>query len=187
MLESAGVSTTRLSAPGMSVRAIRCCSNRWRWPSGTARRSLNRHRQARVFRRRSCWRGSRGCLRWGCAAPRLLGRVGQVALRAGALETAVTILEAGVTLARDDATSDLLLDFAEALVVGGRPADATGVYQRVLARPELPPMSRARALRELAHGLYFTGRHEAAAARFGECVALATRVDPEVAVHPLVS
>jgi DNA-binding CsgD family transcriptional regulator len=117
----------------------------------------------------------------------LLGKVGQTALRAGALETAITILEAGVELARDEVTSELLVDYAEALVLGGRPSDAIAVYQRVVDRPELAPMPRAHALRMFALGLYFTGSHEAAAARFEKAAELATDIDPAYAVDTLIS
>jgi tetratricopeptide (TPR) repeat protein len=109
----------------------------------------------------------------------LLERVGRAALRTGALETAMTVLEAGVELAREQAGSELLLDFAEALVSGGRPAEAIGVYERVLGRSELATMTRAHALRMFARCLYYIGNHEAAAARFEKSAELAEKVDPD--------
>ena len=129
----------------------------------------------------------RGDLAGDREAVALLARVGRAALGAGAVETAITILEAAADLAAANATPELLLDLGEALTSGGRPEQAIAVCERVLATVDVPTMTRAQALRLLARALVYTGAYQAAAGRFEESAQLATALDPDFAVQTLVA
>jgi len=117
----------------------------------------------------------------------LLERVGRSALLVGALETAVTVLEAAAGLAGEQATPGLLVSLADALIFAGRPAEAARACDRVLSRPGLQAMTRADALRALARALVYTGAYPAAADRFEECIGLTGDADPGAAVRTFLA
>jgi DNA-binding CsgD family transcriptional regulator len=113
----------------------------------------------------------------------LLERVGRSALRAGALETAVTVLQAAAGLAGEHATAGLLASLADALTFADRPAEAAHACNRALSRPGLQPMTRAGVLRRLARALVYTGAFPAAADRFEESIVLTAQADPGTTVR----
>ncbi len=113
----------------------------------------------------------------------LLERVGRSAQRAGALATAVIVLEAAAGLAGEQAMPSLLVSYADALTFAGRSADAASACNRVLSRPALPAMTRAAALRSLARALIHAGAYPAAADRFEECASLTADTDPRATVR----
>ena len=115
----------------------------------------------------------------------VLERAGRAARRTGALATAVTRLDAAVTMAGDLAGPGLLLARAEALLAGGHPDRAITAYQELLSRPGCPVRARVEALRMLGRALVMTGDHDRAAAMFGEAVELARAEDPGTAVQVL--
>jgi DNA-binding CsgD family transcriptional regulator len=117
----------------------------------------------------------------------LLERVGRSALRAGALETAVAVLEAAAGLAGEQATPRLLVSLADALTYAGRPAEAASACDRVLSRAGLEAVTQAGALRALARALVYTGAYSAAAERFEECIGLTADADPSSAVRTFLA
>jgi DNA-binding CsgD family transcriptional regulator len=117
----------------------------------------------------------------------LLERVGRSALRVGALETAVTVLEAAAGLAGDQAAPRLLVSLADALTYAGRPAEAASACDRVLSRPGVEAVTRADALLALARALVYTGAYPAAADRFEECIGLTAQADPGTAVRTFLA
>ena len=118
-------------------------------------------------------------------AAAVLEKSGRVALRAGALATAITWLDAAVAMAADRASTGLLLAQGEALLVGGQPDRASRAYQRLL-RQAVPVNAQVEALRMRGRALVMAGDHEAAAAVFDEAARIAEPVDPETAVAVLL-
>ena len=115
----------------------------------------------------------------------VLERAGRAARRTGALATAVTRLDAAVTMAGDLAGTGLLLARAEALLTGGHADRAITAYQGLLSRPDCPVRARVEALWMLGRALVMTGDHDRAAAVFGEAALLARAEDPGTAVQVL--
>ena len=116
----------------------------------------------------------------------VLERAGRAARRAGALETAVTRLDAAVALAGDRASASLLLAQAEALVVAGQVRRAVAAYRQLLAWPGIPVSVTVEALWMLGRALVMTGDHDRAAATFEKAARVARPVDPGTAVRVLV-
>jgi DNA-binding CsgD family transcriptional regulator len=117
----------------------------------------------------------------------VLERVGRSALKVGAVETAVTVLEGATGLAGQQAPSGLLVSLAQALIFAGRPAESARACDRVLSRPGLPTMTRASALRALARALVYGGAYPAAAERFEECIELTGTADPVAVVRTFLA
>jgi ATP/maltotriose-dependent transcriptional regulator MalT len=107
------------------------------------------------------------------AAIMVVERAGRAALAVGALDTAAEHLRAAVRLAGSGASSALLLSLGEVLVVGGRPAEAIEVYERLCIQAGLDPVDRVQALRMLSRALFVTAAHDQAIQRFGEAAAVA--------------
>jgi DNA-binding CsgD family transcriptional regulator len=107
------------------------------------------------------------------AAIGVVERAGRAALAAGALGTAAGHLRAAVRLAGDRASPALLLALGEVLVVGGRPAEAIDVYERLRTQADLDTTDRVQTLRMLSRTLFITARYGQATQRFTEAAALA--------------
>jgi DNA-binding CsgD family transcriptional regulator len=116
----------------------------------------------------------------------VLERAGRMARRAGALHAAVTRLNAAVELTAGRAGPDLLLAQAEALLADGRPDQAAGVCQGLLARPGLPAGTAVQARWMLGRALVMTGAHDQAHAVFGQAADLAEPNDPQTAAEVLL-
>jgi tetratricopeptide (TPR) repeat protein len=116
----------------------------------------------------------------------ILERVGQIALRMGALASAASHLQTAVELAGDLAGAELLLELGEALLASGRPAEAAPVYERILARQSVPGVIRSKAMRMLGRALSATGLPERAAAQFEAAATLAEGEDPRLAAEALL-
>ena len=117
----------------------------------------------------------------------VMERVGRAARRAGATESAMSVLAAAAALAGANANAQLLSELTDVWSTGGRSAAAADVGERVLLMSGLPTMIRARTLRALARAYAYLGNLEAAARRIGECVDLTEAVAPEFAVQTLLS
>ena len=109
------------------------------------------------------------------AAIAVLESAGRAALRSGALQTAVHHLRAALDFSGDRPSPALLGVLAEALLAGGRPAEAIDVAERLLAGPGLPPAERAATLRLLGHAHWAAGATDRADRHLGESAALAER------------
>lgn len=107
------------------------------------------------------------------AAITVLERAGRAAMATGAPGTAVEHLQAAVRLAGDRASPALRLALGEALVIGGRPAEAIDVYERLRTQAGLDPVDRVQTLRMLCRALFVTAEHDHAMQWFREAVALA--------------
>jgi AAA ATPase domain len=107
------------------------------------------------------------------AAIMVVERAGRAALTVGALGAATEHLRAAVRLAGSRASSALLLSLGDVLVVGGWPAEAIEVYERVCAQVDLDPVDRVRSLRMLSRALFVTAAHDQAIQRFDEAAAVA--------------
>jgi DNA-binding CsgD family transcriptional regulator len=119
-------------------------------------------------------------------AAAVLEETGRAARRAGAIATAVTWLDAAVTMAGDQAGLGLLLARAEALLVAGQLDRAIPAYQQLLARPALPVNAQVEALWMLGRALVMTGDHDRAAAIFDQAASTAQAGDPGTAVQVLL-
>lgn len=115
-----------------------------------------------------------------------LERAGRAALDVGALGTAASQLTTAVDLARERATTPLLLAQAEALLGAGDPIAASHSYERVLSRNRIGTDVRAAALRMRGRALYASGDHLTAAACFTEAAELLLVDDPAAAAEALV-
>jgi DNA-binding CsgD family transcriptional regulator/tetratricopeptide (TPR) repeat protein len=115
-----------------------------------------------------------------------LERLGRQALRAGAVATAMKALGAGVKLAGPDASPELVLDWASALVAGGHPVRARAVCERLLGDPDLPTGLRVRAQRRLADAIQGIGDPDRASVVSREATSLAEAADAPLAVSELV-
>jgi DNA-binding CsgD family transcriptional regulator len=73
------------------------------------------------------------------------------------------------------------------MAAGGRPADAAGICERLLAWPDLAIMIRARALRAHAQALTYLGAIPAGRRRIDECVDLTEIPNPAFAVDTLLA
>jgi DNA-binding CsgD family transcriptional regulator len=116
----------------------------------------------------------------------VLERAGRAARRAGALDAAVTRLDAAVQLAAGRAGPDLLLAQAEALLTAGRPQRAVAAYREVLDRPDLPDSVRAQATWMSGRALMMCGDPDRAAAAFSQAAGIAETADPATAVAVLM-
>lgn len=100
-------------------------------------------------------------------------RAGRAAMAAGALGTAAEHLRAAVRLAGDRASPALSLALGEALVVGGQPAEAIGVYEQLRIRADLDITARVQTLRMLGRALFLTAGQDEATEPFAQAAALA--------------
>jgi DNA-binding CsgD family transcriptional regulator/tetratricopeptide (TPR) repeat protein len=116
----------------------------------------------------------------------LLEKLGRQGLRSGAVATAVTALGAAVELAGPAASHELLLDWASALVTGGRQGHARIVCERLLTDATLPPSLRVRAQRRLADAIQGVGDPDRATALSREATSLAEAAKDPRAVAELV-
>jgi DNA-binding CsgD family transcriptional regulator/tetratricopeptide (TPR) repeat protein len=103
----------------------------------------------------------------------VLESAGRAALRGGALQTAVHPLRTALDFSGERPSPALLGVLAEALLAGGRPAEAIDVQQRLLACGGLSPADRVAALRLLGHAHWATGTTDRAALRLDEAAELA--------------
>jgi DNA-binding CsgD family transcriptional regulator len=103
----------------------------------------------------------------------VLERAGRAALATGALGTAAEHLRAAVRLAGDRAAPGLSLALGEALVVGGRPADAIAVYEQLRLRVDLDTTDRVQTLRMLGRAQFLTAGQDQATEPFAQAAALA--------------
>jgi DNA-binding CsgD family transcriptional regulator len=117
----------------------------------------------------------------------VLHRVGEGARHSGATDSAISILASALMLAGDQASPELLCDFAESLAESGRPAEAKEICERIMRLAELPTLILARTLRAAARAHVYLGEFEAAARRTYEGVDLMETIDPEFAVEMLLS
>lgn len=120
------------------------------------------------------------------AAIMVVARAGRAALAVGALDTAAEHFRAAVRLAGSQASPALLLSLGEVLVVGGRPAEAIEVYERLRAQAGLDPIDRVQTLRMLSRALFVTAEHDRAIQRFREAVAAAEACDETIVAEVLV-
>ncbi len=107
------------------------------------------------------------------AAISVVERAGRTAMAAGALGTAAEHLRAAVRLAGDQANPSLFLALGEALVVGGRPAEAIEVYERLRRRADLGTTDRVQTLRMLGRAQFLTAGQDQATGLFAEAATLA--------------
>jgi DNA-binding CsgD family transcriptional regulator len=107
------------------------------------------------------------------AAIAVVERAGGAAMAAGALGTAAEHLRAAVRLAGDRAAPALALALGEALVVGGRPAEAIAVYERLRIRDDLDTTDRVQTLRMLGRAVFLTAGQDQASEPFAQAAALA--------------
>jgi predicted Zn-dependent protease len=107
------------------------------------------------------------------AAIAVVERAGGAAMAAGALGTAAEHLRAAVRLAGDRAAPALALALGEALVVGGRPAEAIAVYERLRIRDDLDTTDRVQTLRMLGRAVFLTAGQDQATEPFAQAAALA--------------
>ncbi|MGI8412487.1 MAG: helix-turn-helix transcriptional regulator [Solirubrobacteraceae bacterium] len=114
-------------------------------------------------------------------AAAVLERVGRRALGAGALQSAVSLLEEAARLAPGECSAALRLTLAGALLEAGRPREA---IEHASSLPDGDGATVAGALRLLGTAHYATGEHELAARRFDEAVAAAE--EPAQAVEALL-
>ncbi len=128
----------------------------------------------------------RGDLVGSAQAIGVLERCGRSALRAGALAAAAEHFTAAVQIAGDHPTPELLVVLAEALLAGGRVAQAVPTCERVLAHPGASAADRARALRMLGRALFAAGAPDQSAARFEQGAALAQAQDAGAAAQIVV-
>ncbi|MGH9281245.1 MAG: ATP-binding protein [Acidimicrobiales bacterium] len=116
----------------------------------------------------------------------VLVRAGGVALRAGAMATAVERLQAAERLGGPRVNTDVLLLLGEARLATGHGVAAAQVYERLLGRPDLSTTTRAEALRMLGRALFMTGAGTRGVRRFDEAAELAGPDHPGLAVHALL-
>ncbi|MGH3702446.1 MAG: AAA family ATPase [Pseudonocardiaceae bacterium] len=107
------------------------------------------------------------------AAIVVVERAGRAALAAGALGTAAEHLRAAVRLAGDRAAPALSLALGDALVVGGRPAEAIAVYEQLRIRADLDTTDRVQTLRMLGRAQFLTAGQDQATEPFAQAAALA--------------
>ena len=116
----------------------------------------------------------------------VLERAGKAARRAGAFAAAATHLDAAVAMAADNASLQLLLARAEALLVGGHIERALAAYRQLLDRPDCAGRLKVEALWMQGRALVMAGNHPRAAAAFGAAADLAEPGDPETAAAILL-
>ena len=117
----------------------------------------------------------------------VLDRAGRAARRSGALEVAVTRLDAAVAMAGDRAGTGLLLAQADTLLSAGRADRAATACRSLLARPDLPSSGQAQAQWILGRALTMTGAHDRAHGAFVRAADLAEADDPATAVEVLLN
>jgi DNA-binding CsgD family transcriptional regulator len=113
-------------------------------------------------------------------AVEVAARAGRAALGQGALESALTLLAGAVELAGEQADSALLLDHASALAARARIEDARQVCEGLLARTELEPAVRARALALLARAEILASSPREAERRYEEAAEAASLAGDEL-------
>lgn len=85
-------------------------------------------------------------------------RVGRAAAAAGAFSVAREHLQTAAELAGDQASDDLLISLAEAMLASGGISEAIPLFRQVLDRASSQDSARASAHRRLAVALYVAGR-----------------------------
>jgi ATP/maltotriose-dependent transcriptional regulator MalT len=120
------------------------------------------------------------------AAIMVLERAGRAALATGALAPAIENLQAAVRLAGDRAMPALQLVLGEALLIGGRPGEAIGVYEHLHKQAVTDPIDRVQTLRMWGRALFMTAAHEQAVQRFTEAAALAGTCDDTAVAEVLI-
>jgi DNA-binding CsgD family transcriptional regulator len=93
----------------------------------------------------------------------------------------------GIWEARHRASASLLLSLGDALLVGGRPAEAIEVYERLCHQADWEPADRVQALRMLGRALFVTAAHDQAIQHFGEAAAVAEACGPSAVADVLVA
>lgn len=116
----------------------------------------------------------------------LMERRGREAHRAGAVASALRLLDGAITLAGSGVEIGLQLYRANVLVNAGRPQEASEVCERVLASEALLPATRAEALRVLGAALHAIGLPAQAAAQFRDAVMLIAGNGEQRAVDTLL-
>ena len=116
-----------------------------------------------------------------------LGDAGRAALHAGAVRAAGRHLRAAVRLAGDDATADLRIDLARALLADGASQDAAAVLDRLLTTPELPEQTRLQAQLLRGQAAFNTGATRQAGGLFDAVARTAGTDHPDVAVRALLA
>jgi DNA-binding CsgD family transcriptional regulator len=120
-------------------------------------------------------------------AGELLARVGHSALAAGAVTSAVRLLEAAARLAGERAPATLTVALAEALIKAGRVTDARGVLDPSLASRTLEWRERYAALRVHAQALSMAGSFELSEQEHEQAATLALEHEcPTLALEPLL-
>ncbi|MEA2618589.1 MAG: hypothetical protein QOE72_4372 [Chloroflexota bacterium] len=109
------------------------------------------------------------------AAIAVLESAGRAALRSGALQTAVHLLQTALDFSGERPSPALLGVLGEALLTGGRPVAAIEVQERLLDDHSLPPAGRVAVLRLLGHAHWASGASGRAALHLDEAAALAER------------
>jgi DNA-binding CsgD family transcriptional regulator len=111
---------------------------------------------------------------------------GRAALGSGAIGVATERLGAAVELAGGRAKPELLMALGQALLVHGRLTGSIAVWERLLARPDLPVAARVQALRLEGLAYASMARHDRASASYEEATRLAEETSPELAAEVLV-
>jgi ATP/maltotriose-dependent transcriptional regulator MalT len=159
--------------------------------SGPARRRLHerafRILLARGVRSEAVGHARQADLAGDAEARDALADVGREALSIGAVSSAVTQLEAALATAGEDADTELLLTFADALIRHGQTERAAATLQRILASASLEWPMRYEALRMLGIALLLSGVGQPAKTALEQAVALALEHDaPALAVRSLL-
>ncbi|MBV9730540.1 MAG: AAA family ATPase [Pseudonocardiales bacterium] len=115
-----------------------------------------------------------------------VARAGREALRVGAVRAARRHLEAGMRLAGETASAELLFDLGAALAACGTHEEAIAIYERLLLFSELSTADRIAVLRELGQASFVTGQVERAAACYESAVVLAEQEHPALAIGALL-
>src|SRR5207302_3028989 len=117
----------------------------------------------------------------------LFERLGRSALATGAAATAVEHFGTAINLAAGNATVELRLTFAEALLIAGQPPEAIGVIEGVLSEASgMADALQSRALRLIGWAHFSMGAHARADASFREATAAGEEGDDELAVETLL-
>jgi DNA-binding CsgD family transcriptional regulator len=119
-------------------------------------------------------------------AVQVLERAGCVALRTGAVTTAIERLEAGARLAGAHAGPELLSMLGEAHAAEGHGPEAVAVYQRLLGLNDVPATIRVNALQMLGRALIMIGDETQGRLRFEEAARVAGRDHPALSVLALL-
>ncbi|MGH3780036.1 MAG: AAA family ATPase [Pseudonocardiaceae bacterium] len=119
-------------------------------------------------------------------AIRAMTRAGMTALRFGSAALAMRQLQAAVHAAGSRASAALLLALAESLLVGGRPAEAIALCDRLRNEQELTSVQQVKVLRILGRAFSATGGHNDSATCFAQAVELADAHDQAATIEVLL-